>query len=185
MTGTSVTTAGIVCPGFGVVSDEPPDDDALKAHVRVQDQLAAHLRATVDWRDLTMELEGDPACVKAVRQHTAAVLAAWGLNGHIPDATLVVSELVTNALCHAAPADTTPGRPILLRLVRRGQDLLCLVADASDRPPVLAEADFAAETGRGLHLVAAHSRRWDWVHRRHRPGKWVWALLSPPIDTSR
>jgi hypothetical protein len=74
---------------------------------------------------------------------------------------------------------------ILLRLVRRGQDLLRLVADASDRPPRLAEADFAAETGRGLHLVATHSHRWGWVHRRHRPGKWVWALLPPPIDASR
>jgi anti-sigma regulatory factor (Ser/Thr protein kinase) len=141
MTGTSVTTAGIVCPGFGVVRDEPPDDHASKAHVHVEDELKAHLRATIDGRDLTMELEADPACVRAVRHHTAAVLAAWGLNGHIPDATLVVSELVTNALCHAAPADTAPGRPILLRLVRRGQDLLCLVADASDRPPALAEAD--------------------------------------------
>jgi anti-sigma regulatory factor (Ser/Thr protein kinase) len=185
MTGSSVTTAGIVCPGFGVVSDEPPDDDASKAHVRAEDEFEAHLSATVDRRDLTMELEGDPACVKAVRHHTAAVLAAWGLNGHIPDATLVVSELVTNAVCHAAPADIKPGRPILLRLVRHGQDLLCLVADASDRPPVLAEADFVAETGRGLHLVAAHSRRWDWAHRRHRPGKWVWALLPPPIDAPR
>jgi hypothetical protein len=69
--------------------------------------------------------------------------------------------------------------------VRRGQDLLCLVADASDRPPALTEAEFDAETGRGLQLVAAHSRRWDWTHRRRRPGKWVWALLSPTIDASR
>jgi two-component sensor histidine kinase len=180
MTATSVTTAGIVCPGFGVVSDEPFDEDALAAHVHVEEELAAHIRATIDWRDLTMELEEDPACVKAIRHHTAAVLSAWGLNDHVPAATLVVSELVTNALCHAAPADTAPARPLLLRLVRRGQDLLCLVADASDLPPVPAEADYAAETGRGLHLVAAHSRRWDWAHRRHRPGKWVWALLSPP-----
>jgi hypothetical protein len=62
---------------------------------------------------------------------------------------------------------------------------MCLVADVSDRPPVLTETDFAAETGRGLHLGAAHSLRWDWVQRRHRPGKWVWALLLPPVEASR
>jgi hypothetical protein len=75
--------------------------------------------------------------------------------------------------------------PVLLRLVRRRQSVMCLVADPSDRPPVLAEADFAAETGRGLYLVDAHSRRWDWAPRRDRPGKWVWALLPPPADASR
>jgi two-component sensor histidine kinase len=107
------------------------------------------------------------------------------MNGLVSAATLVVSELVTNAQRHAPPADATVDGPILLRLVRRGQDVMCLVADASDRPPVLVEADFVAETGRGLHLVAAYSRRWDWARRRHRPGKWVWALLSPPIDSPR
>jgi len=168
MTGVSVTTIGIICPGFGVVSDEAPDENALATPLR---------RAA----DLTMEIGGDPSCVKAGRDHTAAVLAAWELNGLISAATLVVSELVTNAQRHASPAD----RPILLRLVRRGQNVMCLVADASDRPPALVEADFVAETGRGLHLVAAYSRRWDWARRRHRPGKWVWALLSPPIDAPR
>lgn len=170
MTGTSVTTFGIVCPGFGAVSDKPPDEDALTTRLRRD--------------DLTMKLGGDLACVKVGRDHTAAVLSAWGLHGLIPAATLVVSELVTNALRHAAPADGTAGRPISLRLVRRGQDVMCLVADASDRPPQLIEPDVATETGRGLHLVAAYSRRWHWAHRGDRPGKWVWALLSPPIDTS-
>jgi hypothetical protein len=85
MTATSVTTAGTVCPGFGVVNDEAFDEDALEAHVHVEEELAAHIRATIDWRDLTMELAEDPACVKAVRHHTAAVLSAWGLNDHVSD----------------------------------------------------------------------------------------------------
>jgi hypothetical protein len=137
--GTAMDAAGTGSPrcrrgGFGLVSDEPPGEDASGAPPAVH-----------RCDDLTMGLGTDPACVKAARDHTAAVLAAWGLNGHIPNATLVVSELVANVL--------------------RGHDVMCLVADVSDRSPVLTETDCAAETGRGLHLVAAHSLRWDWAQR--------------------
>jgi len=169
MTPASVTTAGIICPGFGAVSDEPPDEAALATRLRRD--------------DLTLKLREDPAYVKVGRDHTAAVMSAWGLSTIIPDATLVASELVTNALRHAVSGTT--GGPVLLRLVRRGQDAMCLVADGSDRPPELVEPDFVAETGRGLHLVAANSRRWHWARRRHRPGKWVWALLPLPGDARR
>jgi hypothetical protein len=86
-----VTTVGIVCPGFGLVSDESPGEDASGAPPAVH-----------RCDDLTMGLGTDPACVKAARDHTAAVLAAWGLNGQIPNATLVVSELVTNVLRDAS-----------------------------------------------------------------------------------
>jgi Histidine kinase-like ATPase domain len=171
----TVPASGIVCPGFGPVSDQPSGEDALSA-----------LRSgTVPRRaDLTMGLEPAPPSIKVARDRTADILAAWELNAHRADATLVVSELVTNALRHAAPADRVDWA-ILLRLVRHGRQVMCLVADPSDRPPKLTEAGLAGETGRGLQLVAACSRRWDWAWRRHRPGKWVWALLLPPEDATR
>lgn len=176
MTGASATAAGIVCPGFGVVGDEPADKYVLGCPV--QGTLG---RIT----DLTVELGGDPAYVKAARDHTAMVLATWDLKCHIPGAALVVSELMTNAIRHATPPGIAVARPVLLRLVRRGRKVMCLVGDCSDRPPTLIEADHVAETGRGLHLVAAHSDRWSWARRRYKPGKWVWALLSPPSSASR
>ena len=177
MVSAAMSATGIICPDFGLVMEKPSGELSS----------GAPLRATMRRDDdLTMALDGTPSCVKIARDHTAAVMAVWGLSGHVPNATLVVSELVTNALCHALPA-TGPvtGQPILLRLVRRRQDVLCLVADPSGRPPVMGDADFAAETGRGLHLVTAYSRHWDWTRRRHRPGKWVWALLPRPVDASR
>jgi anti-sigma regulatory factor (Ser/Thr protein kinase) len=172
----TVSASGIVCPGFTPVSDQTSGEDALSA-LRSG---AVHRRD-----DLTMGLEPAPASIKIARDRTADILAAWELDGQIADATLVVSELVTNALRHAAPADARIEWTILLRLVRHGRQVMCLVADPSDRPPMLTEVDLAGESGRGLQLVAACSRRWDWVRRRRRPGKWVWALLLPPEDAAR
>jgi anti-sigma regulatory factor (Ser/Thr protein kinase) len=177
MVSAAMSAVGIVCPEFGLVMEEPAGELPMGAPL---------CATTRQYDDLTMALGGDPSCVRIARDHTAEVMAAWRLSGHIPNATLVVSELVTNALCHALPAvDTVIGDPILLRLVRRRQDVLCLVGDPSDRPPLLSDAGFPAETGRGLHLVAAYSRHWDWTRRRHRPGKWVWALLQHPADARR
>jgi anti-sigma regulatory factor (Ser/Thr protein kinase) len=172
----TVLASAIACPGFGQVGDETYSEDAFLA-----------LRSGTARRrdDLMTELHPAPICVKTARDRTADILAAWGLEGCVADATLVVSELVTNALHHAAPADPSVEWAILLRLVRRGRHAMCLVADPSDRPPILTEADFAAETGRGLHLVTAYTRRWDWALRRQRPGKWVWALLLPPRQAPR
>jgi hypothetical protein len=176
MVGTPVTRADIVCPEFGPVADQPDGEDDLAisaASIRPRD-------------DLTIALGDDLTWVRFARDRTAAVMAAWELTGHVPAAPLVVSELVTNALRHALPSVAArPDPPVLLRLVGRRRSVMCLVADPSDRPPVLTEAGFAAETGRGLCLVAAHSRRWDWAQRRDRPGKWVWALLSPTADAPR
>jgi anti-sigma regulatory factor (Ser/Thr protein kinase) len=172
----TVLVNSIVCPGFGQISGQTTGEDALVA-----------LRSgTVHQRDdLAMDLHPAPVCVGIARDRTADILTAWELDGCIADATLVVSELVTNALHHAAPADPAVDWTIVLRLVRRGRHVMCLVADPSDRPPLLTDADAADEGGRGLHLVTACSRRWDWVWRRHQAGKWVWALLLPPADASR
>jgi anti-sigma regulatory factor (Ser/Thr protein kinase) len=172
----TVCASTIACPGFGHVSGQITGEDAL----------AALRSGTVHRRDdLTMGLRPAPVCVKIARDRTADILRAWDLGGRVADATLIVSELVTNALHHAAPPDPAAEWTILLRLVRRGPDVMCLVADPSDRPPRLTDADAVDEGGRGLHLVSAYSRRWDWVRRRQGAGKWVWALLLPATDTPR
>jgi anti-sigma regulatory factor (Ser/Thr protein kinase) len=117
--------------------------------------------------------------IKAARDFTADTLLDWDRRGLTQDATLVVSELVTNALRHGAPdGDGGPGhdRPELILWIRDGY-LVCVVIDSSARPPVRVPAGLAREDGLGLQVVQALASRWGWsMLGGHR--KAVWAVLG-------
>ncbi|WP_433497261.1 ATP-binding protein [Sphaerimonospora sp. CA-214678] len=121
------------------------------------------------------------------REFTAETLCAWGFPRLVPDAQVVVSELVTNALRHAPRCQDSQrrdpgGPPILLWLVNHVDvtgrfHIGCGVGDASERVPALSrECDLSTETGRGLHLVDALSIAWGWILTGD--GKIVWALFD-------
>lgn len=126
-----------------------------------------------------------PGSAKIARDFAISVLRTWGLPELLPDVSLVVSELVTNAVRHGlrgmasepgpAPALEVPA-PIRLSMLRQGSRLRCEVIDPSDLLPVQLEADEDAEIGRGLHLVAALS--WEWgATLLAGGGKCVWAIM--------
>jgi anti-sigma regulatory factor (Ser/Thr protein kinase) len=90
-----------------------------------------------------------------------------GGRGH--DAVLVVSELLGNAVRYGQ-------RPVTCAVLVDGDDLLIEVEDANpDGPAPVNAVDAGAEGGRGLHLVAAVSRRWGWTPTA--AGKRVWARV--------
>ncbi|MQA87486.1 MAG: ATP-binding protein [Streptosporangiales bacterium] len=124
-------------------------------------------------------LPPEPGSAKAARDFTRATLLGWSLEELLDDAAVAVSELVTNALRHAAPC--TPGfaqnRPIRLGLLLRGPRFLCAVADPSNHVPAPRVPDDVAEAGRGLHVVASLSDAWGWAPV-DRFGKVVWAMFS-------
>ncbi|GAA3052165.1 hypothetical protein GCM10020000_36950 [Streptomyces olivoverticillatus] len=99
---------------------------------------------------------------------------------------LVVSELVTNSMRYAIPADTLGTEyepPVRLHLMRWTSRLVCAVRDPSEDSPVAEEADTGDERGRGLHLVDSFSDAWGWhplAGALH--GKVVWALFRLPRD---
>ncbi|WP_248964718.1 ATP-binding protein [Sphaerisporangium perillae] len=130
------------------------------------------------WEPVGAELGGlgrTGASIKIARDFTVATLNNWGLSELAYDTRLVVSELVTNAVRHA-------GEPTRLRLLHRASHLVCAVFDSQDRPPVVTEADYFAETGRGLHLVESLSCSWGWrIMEGH--GKLVWAAFAAPYVT--
>ncbi|WP_329561908.1 ATP-binding protein [Kitasatospora sp. NBC_01266] len=68
--------------------------------------------------------------------------------------------------------------PIRISLVHRASQLVCAVSDPSSCGPVTREADFVAESGRGLHLVDSFSQSWGWHPLASGAGKVVWALFQ-------
>lgn len=128
--------------------------------------------------------------VRTAREFARTTLEGWGLGELFDDVSLVASELVTNALRHAlgqqepsrVPAQSTPqlapgALPIRISLVHRAPQVVCAVSDPSSTGPIAREADFVAESGRGLHLVDSFSRSWGW-HPLAGAGKVVWALFD-------
>jgi anti-sigma regulatory factor (Ser/Thr protein kinase) len=94
--------------------------------------------------------------------------------GRVPDtvardATLVVSELATNAVRHSR-------EPIeVISLLTRDR-LVVAVHDPSPAHPVLAGADHWNESGRGLVIVEAVSETWG--VRVQDDGKTVWSSFT-------
>ncbi|GAA2133558.1 ATP-binding protein [Kitasatospora kazusensis] len=158
----------------------------------------------VDPHVVTCTLAPRLEAVRTAREFARSTLQGWGLGDLFDDVALVASELVTNALRHAlAPgregqAAIEPSRfpvqpgprqaeprlqpachtlPIRISLVHRSPQVVCAVSDPSSSGPVAREADFVAESGRGLHLVDSFSRSWGW-HPLAGAGKVVWALFE-------
>ena len=123
----------------------------------------------------------EPESPRAAREFTREALRRWDMSAVFPDTAVVVSELVTNALCHGARLDfgAAARGQVELSLWHRASHLVCAVTDPSAEPPVLRPADPGAEAGRGLQVVQALATTWGWAmlgfHR-----KVVWAALRVP-----
>ncbi|WP_435854931.1 SpoIIE family protein phosphatase [Streptomyces massasporeus] len=163
----------------GPVSEEPaPSAEVITPSTGAPAPERARAHAT---------LPGSSLAPGAARALVRAALAEWtglGLPGaeHLTDrladdATLVVSELVTNAVVHA-------GTDVEMecRLEGDTSDTAALVVEVSDHHPSRAPRGSEPETphdtpeyGRGLRLVGALSEAWGITYRTGR--KTVWARL--------
>jgi anti-sigma regulatory factor (Ser/Thr protein kinase) len=110
--------------------------------------------------------------VGRARAELRSVLADWGMSGIEDEASLVLSELLTNAVRHA----TAPGREIETRYLQVPVGLRIEVHDASEARPLMALPREDATGGWGLPLVDVLASKWG-VADREGPGKCVWAVL--------
>lgn len=122
-----------------------------------------------------------PESPRAAREFTRHILDAWDLGKVAEDASVIVSELVTNALQHGQ--GRLPGGagrdPVELFFWQCGGLLFCAVTDPAPGPPVLADPGPCAEAGRGLQVIDALASAWGWgMLDAHR--KAVWAALRVP-----
>ncbi|MEU1591526.1 ATP-binding protein [Streptomyces sp. NPDC005708] len=130
-------------------------------------------------RRFRFELVAHPGSVARARQLTRSRLSGWTVGEDTCDtATLVVSELVTNAIVHAA-----------------GENVVCELRDEDDVVRIAVTDEGCApgephpgpqrpdeEHGRGLLLVAALCRAWG--AQTAGSGLLVWAELARDADRS-
>ncbi|MFC5750556.1 ATP-binding protein [Actinomadura rugatobispora] len=128
-----------------------------------------------------LELPAVHASVPRARAFMRALVTARAVQHVREDAEVLVSELVTNAVRHAA----TPRSTLRLTVLRAGPRLRIEVHDPSPFPPRVRRVDLMDETGRGWFLVAAIADR----HGTDQTvsGKCVWCELTawpapgPPV----
>ncbi len=124
--------------------------DRLEAVLaRAAEDLPAHLRSAGEARELVR-----------------STLDGWTDGDRIDDIVLCVSELVTNAVVHAAssPRVMVHVRPAVIHVE---------VSDDSGVRPVEKEAELTDTSGRGMAILSGFSDRWGSL-RRSGAGKTVW-----------
>lgn len=114
----------------------------------------------------------EPRSVARARGFTRRILEEWGAAELVDSASLIVSELVTNAVVHT-------GTTVRLTLALQGHDLRVEVEDqhpgrtlpmVTDRPPD------TSEHGRGLMITTSLSSAWGVEYTA--ATKRVWALCA-------
>jgi anti-sigma regulatory factor (Ser/Thr protein kinase) len=120
--------------------------------------------------EIEIRLEANEMAPREARKFVRRHLEKLGLPGLVDDATVVVSELVTNAIT-AAP-DTT----IFVALLPESGRVVLEVWDMAPQRPVVQSPDGLATSGRGLRVVQELSM----TYGCNQKGRWkvVWALLG-------
>jgi anti-sigma regulatory factor (Ser/Thr protein kinase) len=146
------------------LAPEGSDDDIAILLARVGDEPTQ--------QTVVLDVPPTTTAIRDGRRFAALALAEWSLpDAIVEDATLIVSELLTNAVVHGAP-------PIRLRLRRTPRELAIEVDDESSAMPRKLRAGPNDLHGRGLAIVAAIGSRW--AARANGHGKTVWSSLPIP-----
>lgn len=164
MSSMAAVTADEICDGLlaaMLTGTAARDDDVAILVARVAPEVGDHTTHR-------LELDARPESASLARGFTAGVLerAGWG---HVTDtATLLVSELVTNAVRHGNP-------PCALTVTLAADFVEMCVEDGDPHLPVRREPDPNSEDGRGYVLVDALASSWG--VRPLAQGKGAWFRL--------
>ncbi|MGX1852480.1 SpoIIE family protein phosphatase [Streptomyces sp. NPDC055299] len=143
------------------------------APVRQRDDVTLLLARMIGYRKgdtATWRLPARDDAPARARAQVSALLRQWRTRDDTRDSVLLlVSELVTNAVCFATG-------PLTVRLIRAGHGLLCEVGDTGNGRPRLRRGGLLDDGGRGLHVVHRLTTRWGvrWTDT----GKVVWGEVA-------
>ncbi len=126
-------------------------------------------------RLIAFAVPGIPESVPVARLRVRAALGFHGLGQYADDAAIITSELVTNAVQHAAGNDTETIE-VILTAAGSPAAVTVAVSDSSPEGPVKRDTPAGGEQGRGLQIVEALSAHWGWCHEDG--GKAVFAVLA-------
>ncbi|MDQ3642832.1 MAG: ATP-binding protein [Actinomycetota bacterium] len=118
------------------------------------------------------EFPATPASAAAARRFVESVLAGTELDHVAYPATMLVSELVTNAILHT-------GTPLEVVVIPDGPRLRVEVHDGSAQMAVRKHYSDMSGTGRGLMLVERMAA--EWGCDRTADGKVVWFELDGAV----
>jgi anti-anti-sigma regulatory factor len=177
---TAVVRQAAMWPGTPVIFYAPaPETAALLAHGRfgrliLHDSRAEALQAVDAGQITTLSVVDQLLPISGTARHARNMVtdscSRWSLFHLIGPASLVASELVTNAIMHA-------GTMMTFRITLRQRSVHIAVHDGSPAAPkIMPACDPAAPGGRGLQLVAKMAAHWGWLPSRD--GKVVWARLA-------
>jgi anti-sigma regulatory factor (Ser/Thr protein kinase) len=108
----------------------------------------------------------------ASRHFVSTTLTSWGDHDLVPDGTLIVSELATNALIHG-------GSPFRVSIERRAEVVRIAVEDAGPGRPVSSPTAEDTSGGRGVSIVKALADRWGCGGLDNGKVFWVELVLPP------
>ncbi|RII08051.1 Histidine kinase-, DNA gyrase B-, and HSP90-like ATPase [Streptomyces sp. YIM 130001] len=129
-------------------------------------------------RHCTVELQALPSRIRQVRRIISAQLRHWHLEPLIDEATLGVTELLSNVHRHAGP-----DKQCTVEIVLRPDRLTVSVHDHDPRLPQVHRAESLDTCGRGLALVEAVSESWG-MRPEGPAGKVVWFTLPTPVPAA-
>jgi anti-sigma regulatory factor (Ser/Thr protein kinase) len=124
----------------------------------------------------SLTIQGRPEEVSAARAFIARTLSSSG-KGHAVDsdaATLLTSELVTNAILHTESG--APGGTVTVVMVDVPDGVLVEVIDDGSPGTPVVKGDLLATDGHGLFLVQQLTAQWGYL--RDTAGTTVWFHLA-------
>jgi anti-sigma regulatory factor (Ser/Thr protein kinase) len=122
----------------------------------------------------SIALASNSASLSAARSFVSSTLAEWDREDRDKVVPLLTSEIVSNAVRHAA------GRVTLEVALLNGEEVRVEVRDGSPDAPVIRRSNPGGIGGHGLTIVESLARRWG--VERFEDSKVVWfeATVSPP-----
>jgi anti-sigma regulatory factor (Ser/Thr protein kinase) len=124
----------------------------------------------------SLTIPGRPEEVRRTRAFVTRTLAAAGKGGSVDSdaATLLTSELVTNAITHSASGG--PSGTVTIVIVGVPDGVLIEVTDDGSAGAPAVRSDLLSQDGHGLYLVQQLAAQWGYL--RDAGGTTVWFHLA-------